>query len=169
MTLDEINTLNPSEFVGLFGEVFEQAPWVAQQAWEQRPFTSLDDLHAKMIRILRNAPHERQIELMRAHPQLTGRIADRQDISEASSLEQAAAGLDACTPEQMAELSELNCKYFTRHGFPFIIAVRGLTVCEILEQMRQRTGRSTREEFEENLRQIERIARLRLEALIDAP
>ncbi len=167
MTLDDLNRMSLPEFVGLLGEVFEHSPWVAQQAWEQRPFTSLDDLHRKMVQAVRQAPHEKQLELIRAHPQLTGRVADRRELSKASEREQAAAGLDACTPEQMAELSELNCTYFTRHGFPFVIAVRGLSVCDILEQMRARIGRSTAEEFEENLEQIARIARFRLEALID--
>ncbi len=168
MTLDDINRLSLTEFVGLFGDIFEHAPWVAQQAWEQRPFADLDDLHRKMVDAMMQAPHERQLELMRAHPQLTGRVADRRELTEASEQEQAAAGLDACSAEEKAELSELNCKYFTRHGFPFIIAVKGLSVCDILEAMKRRVGRSTEEEFAENLEQIAKIARLRLEARVDA-
>ncbi len=167
MTLDELNRLDRDRFVKRLGDVFEHSPWVAKQAWALRPFDSLDDLHRKMVQVMRAAPHQQQLELIRAHPQLTGRVADRHHLTDDSQREQAGAGLDACTPEQKAELSELNCAYFNRHGFPFIVAVKGLTVCDILERMRHRIKRSTREEFEENLAQIARIARFRLNDRID--
>lgn len=167
MKLQDINALSQAEFVALLGDIFEHSPWIARQAWEQRPLHSLDALHRAMVDAMMQAPHGRQIELMRAHPQLTGRIADPRTLTLASREEQASAGLDACTPEQKAELSQLNCKYFTRHGFPFITAVKGRSVCDILEEMKRRARRSAGEEFDDNLRQIARIARLRLEALID--
>ncbi len=167
MTLQELNRLDQDAFVEQLGDIFEHSPWVARETWKRRPFSSLDDLHRAMVEAMMQAPHRQQLELMRAHPQLTGRVADQRDLTDASRGEQASAGLDACTPEQKAELSELNCKYFTRHGFPFIVAVKGLSVCDILEQMKQRVGRSTAEEFDENLRQIARIARLRLQERLD--
>jgi 2-oxo-4-hydroxy-4-carboxy-5-ureidoimidazoline decarboxylase len=162
----DLAALERARFVELFGGVFEHAPWVAEQAFDAGPFHGVEALHGAMVDAMRQAPRERQLALIRAHPDLAGRAAIRGELTAASSAEQAGAGLDQCTPAEFQRFQELNDRYNAKFGFPFILAVKGRTRAEILAAFAQRLGNSPQTEFAEALNQIARIARFRLEDLI---
>jgi 2-oxo-4-hydroxy-4-carboxy-5-ureidoimidazoline decarboxylase len=163
---DELRRLERDRFVQLFGGVFEHAPWVAEQAFAARPFHSAAALHRAMVDAMRRAPRARQLALIRSHPDLAGRAAMRGELTDASSAEQAGAGLDQCTPAELERFRELNERYQAKFGFPFILAVAGKSRHEILAAFEQRLAHSAKAELEEALDQIARIARFRLDALI---
>jgi 2-oxo-4-hydroxy-4-carboxy-5-ureidoimidazoline decarboxylase len=165
---DELQRLERDRFVQLFGGVFEHAPWVAEQAYAAAPFHSAGELHQAMVEAMRRAPRARQLELIRGHPDLAGRAAIRGELTDASSAEQAGAGLDQCTPAEFARFRELNERYQAKYGFPFILAVRGRTRSEILADFARRLDNSADAEFAEALAQIARIARFRLDDLISS-
>jgi 2-oxo-4-hydroxy-4-carboxy-5-ureidoimidazoline decarboxylase len=167
MTLAQVNALDRESFVAALGGAFEHSPWVAEAAWSMRPFASIDALHAAMLAAMRTASGAAQLALIRAHPELAGKAAIRGELTADSRIEQSGAGLDRCSPTEYARLQELNRAYNDRFGFPFIIAVRGLDRAGILARFGERLERSPSQEFDEALRQIGRIARFRLEALID--
>jgi OHCU decarboxylase len=162
----ELPHLDRDRFVELFGGVFEHSPWVAEQAFDGGPFDSLEALHAAMVKAMCRAPRAQQFALIRAHPDLAGRAAVAGNLTAASSAEQAGAGLDQCTPAEFERFQELNARYQDRFSFPFILAVKGRTREEILTLFEQRLHNSIEAEFAEALRQIARIARLRLDDLI---
>ena len=166
MTLDDINRRDQADFVASLGGIFEHSPWVAAAVWPQRPFASLAALHAAMCAAVVDAPPERQLALIRAHPHLASKAALRGELTEASQREQQGAGLDRCSAEQLAQLQLLNAAYQQAFDFPFILAVRGHTQASILVNLRRRLGHSRDQELAEALRQIERIAELRLAALL---
>jgi 2-oxo-4-hydroxy-4-carboxy-5-ureidoimidazoline decarboxylase len=163
---EELPRLERDRFVALFGGVFEHAPWVAEQAFEAGPFDGVEALHRAMVDAMRRAPRTRQLALIRAHPDLAGRAAIRGELTAASSVEQASAGLDQCTPAELERFRELNDKYKQKFHFPFIMAVKGKRRDEILAAFERRLNNSAQTEFDEALDQIARIARLRLDALI---
>ena len=167
-TLDRINAADRTEFVTAFGGVFEHSPWVAERAWSQRPFISLDALHEGMRAIVDAASRDEQLALIRAHPTLAGKAAIRGELTEASTREQKGAGLDQCSPAEFAKLTSLNDAYEATFGFPFIIAVRGHTRASIISAMAQRLDNDAPDEHDEALRQIARIARFRLADMITA-
>jgi 2-oxo-4-hydroxy-4-carboxy-5-ureidoimidazoline decarboxylase len=166
ISIDELHRLERDRFVQLFESVFEHSPWVAEQAFEAGPFHSVEALHAAMIDAMRRAPPERQLALIRAHPDLAGRAAIAGVLTAASSAEQASAGLDRCTPEEYERFQALNEAYRAKFDFPFIMAVRGRTRREILAAFEDRVANDPVREFQTALEQIERIARLRLQALL---
>jgi 2-oxo-4-hydroxy-4-carboxy-5-ureidoimidazoline decarboxylase len=166
ISLDELRHLDRARFVELFGRVFEHAPWVAEQAFDAGPFHSIEALHGAMVEAMRGAPRERQLALMRAHPDLAGRAAIAGELSAASSAEQAGAGLDQCTPTEFERFQRLNEEYKRKFRFPFILAVKGRTRAEILAAFEQRLDNPSGAEFDEALNQIARIARFRLEDLV---
>ena len=161
-TMTEINAMERGEFTARFGGVFEHSPWVAETAWELGPFASADALLEAMLRVVREAPEERKLALIRAHPDLGSRFA----MSETSSSEQRGAGLDRLTAEEYEEMSALNRAYAEKFGFPFILAVRGKSKEEIVTAMRARIKRTAEEERSEALRQIGKIAAFRLADLV---
>lgn len=162
----DLATRERTRFVELFGSVFEDAPWVAEQAFDVGPFHDVETLHEAMVEVMRRAPGEQQLALIRAHPDLAGRAAIRGELSAASTAEQASAGLDQCTPIEFNRFRELNDKYKEKFRFPFIIAVKGRPRTEILAIFEQRLHNSPAAEFDEALNQIAQIARLRLHDLI---
>lgn len=164
--LSKLDMLGRTEFVALLGGVFEHSPWVAQAAWERRPFASVDELHRAMCDAVAASSPEAQLALIRAHPQLAGRAALRGELTEASRREQGGAGLDQCSPEEYAQLHALNDAYERKFGFPFVLAVRGHTRASILANMAARLGNTRDAEAAEALRQVERIARFRLADLV---
>jgi 2-oxo-4-hydroxy-4-carboxy-5-ureidoimidazoline decarboxylase len=166
MTLDSLNTFDRTVFVAALGDVFEHSPWVAERVYEQVPFASVEALHAAMVAAVDAASPGEQLALIRAHPQLAGRAAIRGELTEASTREQRGAGLDQCTPEEFERLTELNTAYESKFGFPFIIAVRGHTRGSIIDAMQQRLTNDPMAEHAEALRQIARIASLRLGDMI---
>lgn len=163
MRLDAINQLDKEAFVALLGGVFEHSPWVAERSWASRPFASLQALHEAMCFALRQAPATQQITLIRAHPEL----ASRARMSPDSVQEQQGAGLDRLTPEEYERFQQLNRLYREKFGFPFILAVKGKDKNDILQALESRLPNDRETEFETALSQIERIARFRLEALVE--
>ena len=166
MTLDEINGMDRAAFTQTLGAIFEHSPWVAERAWAARPFASIEALHAAMCAQVAHGGEGACLVLLRVHPRLADKAALRAGLTADSQDEQRSAGLDQCSPEELAQLQQLNSEYDRRFGFPFIIAVRGLGRQGIIEAMARRLQNSREEEFAEGLRQVERIARLRLDALV---
>jgi 2-oxo-4-hydroxy-4-carboxy-5-ureidoimidazoline decarboxylase len=159
MTIAELNAYGWMAFVTALGWIFEDAPWVAERAWDRRPFGSLDDLHAAMVQVVGQATEAEQLALLRAHPDL----GTRARVGAASAGEQRGAGLDRLTQDEFVRLQRLNDEYRSRFGFPFLFAVKGSTKDEVLAALEAR-GRAPRDaEFAEALRQVYKIARFRLE------
>jgi 2-oxo-4-hydroxy-4-carboxy-5-ureidoimidazoline decarboxylase len=163
VTIDQLNTLDQEAFVHEIGWVFEHSPWVAQRAWPCRPFTSVVDLHGKMTAEVDQASHDERLALLRAHPDLGSRAA----MSASSTNEQAAAGLDHLNLEEFQRLHRLNKAYTEKFAFPFLFAVKGSNKLQILEALERRLQSTRDEELQEALRQVYRIARFRLEAIIE--
>ena len=168
VTLDlaEVNAMDRDQFVAALGLAFEHSPWVAESAWAAQPFDSVDGLHAAMFDVVRRAPKATQVAFLCAHPELAGREAQASALTDDSQREQASAGLDAMSRDEMAEMARLNADYRQRHGFPFIIAVRRHTKAQIFDEMLRRIGQDTGLEFAEALAQIGYITRLRVRALV---
>jgi len=158
-TLSNINAMTRRAFVAAFGDVAEHSPWVAEKAWDKRPFADRDALIQVFAEALRQAPREAKLALIRAHPDL----ATRAKLTADSTNEQAGAGLDRLSPDEFARFSRFNEAYKTRFGFPFIFAVKGATKHQILAAFEERLGNSPEKEFEIALAQILRIFRFRLE------
>lgn len=167
MTLDEINSCAQSDFTAALGAIFEHSPWIAEQAWPQAPFATIEHLHSAMCMLLAAAPQVAQLELIRAHPELAGKAAIRGELTDASTREQSGAGLSQCSPDEYAELTRLNDTYHEKFGFPFILAVRGHTRASIIANMAERVGNNRESEIATCLTQIARIARFRLGDLIE--
>ena len=166
ISIRQIDALDRGAFIARLGGIYEHSPWVAERAWMARPFRSRDALHAAMEAVVAAASNAEQLALIRAHPQLAGRLAMGAQLTDASRSEQAGAGLDRCTPEEFARLQALNAAYVKKFDFPFIVAVRGLTRTHIIAQLEQRLAHSVEQEFGACLREIARIAGFRLHDLI---
>ena len=158
MFLSELNSLDRTRFVEAIGWVFEASPWVAERAWQARPFHDMEALIAAMQAEVEKARPEEQLALIRAHPDL----GTRARISPASAQEQSGAGLDHLTPEEFARLARLNSTYRTTFGFPFMYAVKGSTKYDILDALERRVTASADQEYREALRHVYRIAEFRL-------
>lgn len=166
LTFARLSSLDRQDFLAIVGGVFEHSPWVMELAWMRHPFADRAAFDDALEAIVRGAGRDRQRALIEAHPELAGKAAVRGELTADSTREQAGAGLDACSPQEFAELQRLNAAYREKFGWPFIIAVKGLTRSDIIAAMARRLGRSPDEEFDEALTQILRIARFRLDALL---
>jgi 2-oxo-4-hydroxy-4-carboxy-5-ureidoimidazoline decarboxylase len=165
--LEQLNACDRAAFTAALGHLFEHSPWVAEETWPQRPFPTVDALHAALCATMRAAPRARQLALIRAHPDLAGRLAQQRQLTAESTREQASAGLDRLTDVQMAEFTRLNGAYRARFDFPFIICARLNARDAILSAMRARVDHSPDVEFTTALAEIEKIARLRLQDAIN--
>ena len=157
--------MNKEDFVETFGPVYEHSPWIAEQAWENGLDTSHDtaeNLGAAMAAIVDASDRDAKLALLRAHPDLAGKLAVQGELTEQSTSEQAGAGLDQCTAEEFAEFQDLNERYKSGFGFPYILAVSGRGRVEILENFRSRINNSPDDEFAEALAQVHSIALIRL-------
>lgn len=161
-SLDEINGMDGDTFTAVFGGVFEDSPWAAGAAWRSRPFGSAAHLAEALFKAVRNAGRERQLALLRAHPELGA----RKPLAEFSAREQAGAGLQREQGDQVALLADLNRHYRDKFGFPFILAVKGLDPDRIIRRFRERLENDPEHEFNECLEQVFRIASFRLEDLL---
>ena len=164
LTLADINQLDRVRFVAALGGVFEHSPWVATEAWAERPFESIDHLHRTMIDVVRSTSREVRIDFLRMHPELAGKEAQAGTMTDHSTAEQ--AGLNALTRDELLTLRRLNAEYAAKHGFPFIIAVLKNTRSQIFEALRTRLGRDTDTELDAAVEQIAIITRLRLGRLL---
>jgi len=162
MMIGELNLLDRSGFVDAVGWIFECSPWVAERAWEARPFAGLDALHATMIEEVQRATASEKLELLKAHPDLGARAR----LTRASTEEQAGAGLDSLTSAEFEQLHRLNAAYRSRFGFPFLLAVKGATKHDVLRALQARLESTPENEYREALRQVYRIARFRLEDIV---
>jgi len=165
-TLAALNAMPADDFVAALGGVFEHSPWIAEGAAAGRPFSSIGVLHDAMCAVVRQAGPERQLQLIRAHPDLAGKAARAGALTDASSGEQRGAGLDRLTDAEYRRFEQLNTAYKARFGFPFVIAVKGLDKHDILAAFEQRLQHDREQERATALDQIARIARFRLDALV---
>lgn len=166
MLLSALNALPETAFAERLGEIFEHSPWIAAVAARQRPFADLDGLHRAMVAVVQAAGEDRQLALLRAHPDLAGKLARAGALTAASTAEQVSAGLDRLTDEEFERFSRLNRTYVDRFGFPFIIAVRENTKASILAAFERRLTHDRATEFSTALAEVAKIARFRLVALL---
>jgi 2-oxo-4-hydroxy-4-carboxy-5-ureidoimidazoline decarboxylase len=169
LSIEELSAMDREAFVRSIGDVFEHSPWIAAATWSRRPFRDAHHLHAELCATLRNAPQEQQLALIRAHPDLAGRLARERRLGAASSREQAAAGLEQLDPDEEQRFQRLNAAYRERFGFPFVICARLNARDAILAAMEQRAGNAPADEFKTALAEIEKIAELRLRDRVGSP
>jgi OHCU decarboxylase len=157
------------QFVFAWGSIFEHSPWIAERAFELELGPAHDSaigLHNALARIFRSASHAERLGVLLAHPDLAGKLATAKSLTQASTAEQASAALDMLTDMERARFQSLNTTYVAKHGFPFIIAVRDHTKPSILAAFATRIENDTATEFVTACKQVERIAELRLKALL---
>ncbi len=167
LTLDRVNAASQDEAVAMLAGLYEHSPWVAEAALSARPFADVAALKREMSDTVRRAAPNRQLALIRAHPELSGKAMRAGTLTRDSSHEQAASGLTHASPDDLQTLRALNTEYSARFGWPFVLAVRGpsgrgLTRDEIVATLRQRLVSTPQVEMDECLRQIDRIAEIRL-------
>ena len=157
-TIDNINDLNKSDFLSVFGNVFEKTESVALEAFESKPFKNFEDIVSKMLNIYENYEKNKILEIFNAHPEL----AVAKKMTSESVSEQASAKLNQCSNDEYEEFKKLNIAYKKKFNFPFIIAVKGKNKNEILNNFRQRINNDVEFEFKESKRQVKKIALFRL-------
>ena len=162
-TIDNINDLNKSDFLSIFGNVFEKTESVASEAFESKPFKNFEDIVLKMLNIYENYEKNKILEILNAHPEL----AVAKKMTSESISEQASAKLDNCSKEELEEFERLNADYKKKFGFPFIIAVKGKNKSEILNNFRNRIKNNFKIEFDEAKIQVKKIASARLEEILE--
>jgi 2-oxo-4-hydroxy-4-carboxy-5-ureidoimidazoline decarboxylase len=167
-TLAELNAADRDGFVAALGHLFEHSRWVAEETWERRPFRNAAHLHAELCATLRAASQDLKLKLIRAHPDLAGRLAQLNQLTASSTNEQASAGLDRLPPGELARFQKLNHEYRARFGFPFIICARLNDRDAILNAMQSRVENPPAVEVSTALSEIEKIARLRLDDVLKA-
>ncbi len=167
-TISEISTLDFDTFVSRLGFLFEGSTWIVAETWAGRPWRSVSDLHAALLGTVTAAGEERQVALIRAHPDLVGRAALAGTLTRESTGEQRAAGLDpgALTPQDIAAFQQLNASYQARFGFPFVICARDHQKDDILAELGRRAQNARNGEIPAALREIGRIARWRLQDVV---
>ena len=163
LTLAQLNSADAADFTAALGHLFEHSPWVAAETWARRPFRDAVHLHAELCATVQAAPRDRLLALIRAHPDLAGRMARLRQLTAESTREQASAGLDRLTAEELAEFTRLNQAYVERFGFPFVICARLNAKDAILTAMRARAPRDPATELNQALEEIGKIAWLRLQ------
>jgi len=161
--INKINKLSKSEFIKVFANIFENAIWIAEELYNQKPFDSFDELSLKMLNIFETTTKEKQLKILNAHPDLASKTKISL-LTPDSLKEQTDAGLDQCTEEEFSEFRKLNDTY-KKFGFPFILAVKGKTKIEILNNFKKRISTDPKIEFGEAVKQVKQIASLRLKGL----
>lgn len=162
--------MEPDEFLSTFGGIYEHSPWIAEAARANQNgnnFDTVEGLHSAMRQVVEAGTDEQKITLICAHPDLAGKAAVAGELTKDSSKEQASAGLDQCTPEKFEAFQTLNTRYREKFGFPFIVAVKGLTRSDILDAFQTRLMHDVETEFATALEQIHRIAGFRLMELAE--
>ncbi|QBD78746.1 2-oxo-4-hydroxy-4-carboxy-5-ureidoimidazoline decarboxylase [Ktedonosporobacter rubrisoli] len=162
ITLHEMNELDQERFVAALSPLFEGSPWIVTQAWSERPFTSREQLYQVLCKIMYEAPTEQQVELLRSHPDLVGRAALAGTLTPESTGEQAAAGLNRLSPEEIATFNRLNLAYRNRFAFPFVICARENKKESILAGFTTRLKHTREQEISIALGEVAKICYLRL-------
>lgn len=170
-TLANLNSCEDTAFVDALRGIYEHSPWIPARAAPQRPFATFAALKFALQSVVSRASADEQLGLIRAHPELAGKAAIAGQLTEESTHEQAKSGLNRCSADEYATLHRLNADYHARFGFPFILAVKGptgqgLTRQAIIDTFTRRLGNQRPDEMAECLRQIHRIAELRLNDLL---
>jgi len=168
LTIEQLNAAAPEEAVALLDGIYEHSPWIARRALAARPFRSLAHLKHALVQALAGSSTDEQLGLIRAHPELAGKAMVSKTLTAESTNEQSKAGLTDCTPEEFAKIQQLNAGYNAKFGFPFILAVRGprgtgLSKREIIDTFERRLHHHPDFELGEALRNIHRIAEIRLD------
>jgi 2-oxo-4-hydroxy-4-carboxy-5-ureidoimidazoline decarboxylase len=161
--MDGLADCSKTMFLEKFGHIFEHSPWVAEKAWERRPFTDVAALHAAFMAAVEAAGEAAQLDLIRAHPELAARV----ELTDFSSSEQMGAGLKQLSSAEFERFFALNAAYGEKFGFPFIICVRLQTKASILAAFEARLQRDSGAERAEAIAQIGLIAKLRLQDLME--
>ena len=161
--INKINKLSKSEFIKVFANIFENARWIAEELYNQKPFGNFEELSSKTLNIFETATKEKQLKILNAHPDLANKTKISL-LTPDSLKEQTSAGLDQCTEEEFNEFKKLNDIY-KKFGFPFILAVKGKTKTEILNNFRKRISSDPKIEFDEAVEQVKLIASFRLKEL----
>lgn len=165
-TPTELNALSLADFTALLGGVYEHSPWIAERAARHRPFGSLAELQEAMGKVVETAADGAQLALIQAHPDLAGKLAQLGQLTPESAREQAAAGLDAMSPEELQRMAAGNEAYRAKFGFPFIICARRHTKNAILQAMTTRLQHDPATERAAALQEIHHIAQLRMEDIL---
>ena len=160
--IKKINSLDKSEFLSIFGNVFEKSKWISEKVFDKKPFKNLDSFVSEIIGMYENSDNETILEILNLHPEL----AVEKKLTTDSELEQSKANLKQCTPEEFDQFKKLNIEYKKKFNFPFIIAVKGKNKNEILNYFRKRINNPLDEEFLEAKKQVKKIATFRLEEII---
>ena len=160
--IKKINSLDKSEFLSIFGNVFEKSKWISEKVFDKKPFKNLESFVSEIIGIYENSDNKTILEILNLHPEL----AVEKKLTTDSEVEQSKANLKQCTPEEFDEFKKLNIEYKKKFNFPFIIAVKGKNKNEILNYFRERINNSLEEEFLEAKKQVKKIATFRLEEII---
>jgi 2-oxo-4-hydroxy-4-carboxy-5-ureidoimidazoline decarboxylase len=166
MTLDEINALSRAEFVTALRGLFEGPPWIVEETWQRRPFADEAALHSALDDTMFAAPRDAHLALLRAHPDLAGKLALAGRLSAASTYEQAAAGLDRLTPAEVEDFARLNAAYKDKFGFPFVMCARLSTKQTIHAALLRRLDHGYEDEVRTALGEVSKICALRLRDLL---
>ena len=161
-SVDKVNKLSKSDFISIFGNVFEKTEWIAQKSYDSKPYKNFEELFSKMMEVFENSNKESHIKILNAHPDL----AIEKKLTKDSRNEQENANLNECSEEEFKEFKKLNEEYKKKFRFPFIITVKGKNKEEILNSFRQRITNNVNLEFEEAKEQVKKIANLRLNEII---
>ena len=159
----DLNTLTKSEFITIFGSIFEKSEWIANETFELKPFKNSKDLVDKMINIYDSCSVDKILKILNLHPKL----AIEKKLSSFSSKEQTGAELDKCSKEELIEFNKLNFDYEKKFKFPFIIAVKGKNKDQILENFKIRIKNNYEKEFQEAKKQVMKIALFRLNEILE--
>ena len=166
-SVKHLKQLNLDEFVGRYGGIYEHSPWVAEETHEIVGEIEDEGELATVFRMcVEQATDERKLALICAHPDLAGKAAISGELTEESSVEQASAGIDQCSKEEYQQFQDLNDQYKDKFGFPFVMAVRDSDRQEILAAFQRRLENDSQTEFDTAIREIHKIARLRLQGLV---
>jgi len=161
--INKINKLPQSEFIKVFANIFENTRWIAEELYNQKPFNDFEELSSKILNIFETTTKEKKLKILKDHPDLANK-AKISLLTPDSLKEQTSAGLDQCTEEEFNEFKKLNDNY-KKFGFPFILAVKGKTKIEILNNFRKRILSNPEIEFDEAIKQVKQIASFRLKEL----
>ena len=162
-SIEKVNQLSENEFISTFGNVVEKTNWIANKAFNLKPYKDFDDFISTIIKIYENSSKEDCLTIFNAHPEL----AIEKKLTEDSHKEQRDANLNRCNNEEFSEFKNLNIEYRSKFGFPFIIAVKGKNKKEILNNFRKRIKNEINLEFNEAKEQVKKIATFRLNAIIN--
>jgi 2-oxo-4-hydroxy-4-carboxy-5-ureidoimidazoline decarboxylase len=162
-SIEKLNQLSENEFIGIFGNVFEKTNWIANKAFNSKPYKSFDEFISTIIKIYENSSKEDCLQILNAHPEL---VVEKK-LTEDSHKEQRGSNLNRCNNEEFNEFKNLNIDYRSKFDFPFIIAVKGKNKNEILNNFRKRIKNEINLEFNEAKEQVKKIATFRLNEIIN--